>query len=124
MSYTLVCITFRLIFLLFVRQVFEGYGQTETTAAATLQMIGDHTYGETIKQKHANKFEFEFSVIVRNGMGYAWPCAPCASFSYCIGFHNFIFTSLPKLVATSPRKPLCGMLGQRGTGERPVHHDL
>jgi len=26
-------------------QVFEGYGQTETTAAATLQMIGDQTYG-------------------------------------------------------------------------------
>jgi len=26
--------------------VFEGYGQTETTAAATLQMIGDQTYGE------------------------------------------------------------------------------
>ncbi|KAJ7370464.1 hypothetical protein OS493_032028 [Desmophyllum pertusum] len=25
--------------------VFEGYGQTETTAAATLQMIGDNTYG-------------------------------------------------------------------------------
>ena len=30
----------------FFYQVFEGYGQTETTAAATLQMIGDQTYGE------------------------------------------------------------------------------
>jgi len=34
----------------FFRQVFEGYGQTETTAAATLQMIGDQTYGEKRNQ--------------------------------------------------------------------------
>ena len=31
---------------LFSNQVLEGYGQTETTAAATIQMIGDQTYGE------------------------------------------------------------------------------
>ena len=31
---------------LFFNQVLEGYGQTETTAAATVQMIGDQTYGE------------------------------------------------------------------------------
>lgn len=38
----------------FFRQVFEGYGQTETTAAATLQMIGDQTYGEKRKRKKIN----------------------------------------------------------------------
>ncbi|EDO46335.1 predicted protein [Nematostella vectensis] len=26
-------------------QVLEGYGQTETTAAATIQLVGDHTFG-------------------------------------------------------------------------------
>lgn len=38
------------------RQVFEGYGQTETTAAATLQMIGDQTYGEEKESKTYKKF--------------------------------------------------------------------
>ena len=38
----------------FFRQVFEGYGQTETTAAATLQMIGDQTYGEK-KKSNTNR---------------------------------------------------------------------
>lgn len=36
--------------------MFEGYGQTETTAAATLQMIGDQTYGEKKKSKTYKKF--------------------------------------------------------------------
>ena len=29
----------------FFNQVLEGYGQTETTAAASIQLIGDQTYG-------------------------------------------------------------------------------
>ena len=29
----------------FCSQVFEGYGQTETTVGSSLQLIGDQTYG-------------------------------------------------------------------------------
>ena len=43
---------------LFPAQVIEGYGQTETTAAATLQMIGDHTYGERKTNTNTNMNEF------------------------------------------------------------------
>lgn len=38
-------------------QVFEGYGQTETTAAATLQMIGDQTYGHVGPPLPCNKIK-------------------------------------------------------------------
>ena len=43
----------------------EGYGQTETTAAATIQMIGDQTYGEKkIVEIHIDHDQLTMSKVV------------------------------------------------------------
>ena len=47
----------------FFYQVFEGYGQTETTAAATLQMIGDQTYGEKRSKIEINSSSSWWAVV-------------------------------------------------------------
>ncbi|RMX40434.1 hypothetical protein pdam_00009465 [Pocillopora damicornis] len=54
-------------------QVFEGYGQTETTAAATLQMIGDQTYGHVGPPLPCNKIKLvdvpEMEYYAKEGKG-------------------------------------------------------
>lgn len=54
-------------------QVFEGYGQTETTAAATLQMRGDQTYGHVGPPLPCNKIKLvdvpEMEYYAKEGKG-------------------------------------------------------
>ena len=52
---------------LFSNQVLEGYGQTETTAAATIQMIGDQTYGE--KNKIVEIHIVHYQLIISESCG-------------------------------------------------------
>lgn len=54
-------------------QVLEGYGQTETTAAATIQMIGDQTYGHVGPPLPCNKIKLvdvpEMEYFAKDGKG-------------------------------------------------------
>ncbi|XP_015775908.1 PREDICTED: long-chain-fatty-acid--CoA ligase 1-like [Acropora digitifera] len=54
-------------------QVFEGYGQTETTAAASLQLIGDQTFGHVGPPLPCNKIKLvdvpEMGYYAKDGKG-------------------------------------------------------
>lgn len=61
-------------------QVFEGYGQTETTAAASLQLIGDQTFGHVGPPLPCNKIKLvdvpEMGYYAKDGKGEICVCGP------------------------------------------------